>query len=108
MRFRWSSTSAIGEVAFVGRHLRVKQHLQQQVAEFFGQVRKVAALDGVEDFVGLFKRVFANRVEGLFAVPRASARRPQPRHDRRRLLKQRRGPRRIGQQISRGEPDAPL
>ncbi len=87
------------EVAFVRRHLGVKKHLQQQVAEFFSQVRKVAALDCVEDLIGLFEGVFANRVEGLFAVPGASTGRPQPRHNRRRLLEQGRSPRRISQQI---------
>ena len=76
-----------GEVAFVGRHLRIEQHLQQQVAEFFGKMRKVAALDGVEDFVGLFQRVFANGVEGLLAVPRAAAGSAKARHDGHRLLK---------------------
>jgi hypothetical protein len=85
-----------GEVAVVGRHLGIKQHLQQQVAQFLGQVRPVAPLDGVEDLVGLFQRVFANGIEGLLAVPRAAAGSAQPRHDRDRLLKQSRRPRRIG------------
>jgi hypothetical protein len=77
-----------GEMALVGRHLRIKQHLQQQVAQLLGQVRKVAPLNGVEDLVGLFQRVFADGIEGLFAVPRAAAGSPQPRHDLDRLLKQ--------------------
>ena len=72
-----------GEVPLVRRHLRIEQHLQQQVAQFFGEMRKVAPLDGVEDFVGLFQRVFANGVERLLAVPGASARCAQPRHDAR-------------------------
>ena len=53
------------EVAFVGRHLRVEQHLQQQVAELFGQMRKVAPLDGVEDLVGLFERVYLRMVSNV-------------------------------------------
>ena len=83
------------EVSFVRRHLRIEQNLQQQIAQFFGQMRKVAALNRVENLVGLFQRVFANGVERLFAVPGASARSPQPRHDGDRLLKQRRCPLRI-------------
>ena len=77
-----------GEMALVGRHLRIKQHLQQQIAQFLGQVRKVAPLNGVEDLVGLFQRVFADGIEGLFAVPGAAVGRAQPRHDGHRLLKQ--------------------
>ena len=29
-----------GEMALVGRHLRIEQHLQQQIAELLGQVRR--------------------------------------------------------------------
>ena len=58
-------------------------------------LRKVAPLDGVENLVRLFQGVFANRVEGLFAVPRASAGGAQPRHDSHRLLEKGRCPRRI-------------
>ena len=76
-----------GEVAFVGGHLGIEQDLKQQVAEFFGQVGKVAALDGVEDFVGFFQGVFANGVEGLFAIPGAAAGSAQASHDGGRLLK---------------------
>ena len=62
-----------GEMAFVGGHLGVEKHLQEQIAQFFGEMGKVAALDGVKNFVGFFKRVFANGVEGLFAIPGAAA-----------------------------------
>jgi len=34
--------------ALVGRHLRIKQHLEQQITQLLGQVRPVAALNGVE------------------------------------------------------------
>ena len=39
----------------LARHLRVKQHLQQQVAQFLGQVRPVATLDRVQHLVRLFQ-----------------------------------------------------
>ena len=81
------------EVAVVGRHLGIKQHLQQQVAQLLGQVRPVAPLNRVEDLIGLFQRVLANRVEGLLAVPRTAAGSPQPRHNLDGLRKQRRRPR---------------
>jgi len=41
-----------GEVAFVCCHLRVEQDLEHEVAQLFGQVRKVSPLNGVEDLVG--------------------------------------------------------
>jgi len=92
-----------GEMALVGRHLGIKQNLQKQIAQLLGQVGKVAPLDGVEDLVGLLKRVFADGIEGLFAVPGASAGGAQPRHDGRRLLEQGRCPRGIGRDVgSRG------
>ena len=84
------------EMAFVGRHLRIKEHLQKQIAKLFGKMVEVAALDGVEDLVDLFQRVFANGIEGLLAIPRAAAGSAQPGHDGRGLLKQCRRPRRIG------------
>ena len=74
------------EVAFLARHLRIEQHLQQQVAQFAGQLRPVAIVDGFKDFVSLFQRVGLDGVKGLFAIPRASARSPQPRHDLNRSL----------------------
>ena len=67
-------------MALVGGHFRIKQHLKQQVAEF-REMREVAALDGVKDLVGLFQRVFADGVEGLFAVPGAAAGSAKPGHD---------------------------
>ena len=70
------------EVTLVCGHLRIEQHLQQQVAEFLGKVRKVTALNGVEDLIDFFERVFADGIEGLFAVPGAAARCAQSRHDR--------------------------
>ena len=64
-----------------GGHLRIEEHLQQQVAELVLQVRPGAALDGVEDLVGLFERVALDGVEGLLAVPGAAAGRAQAGHD---------------------------
>ena len=57
------------EVARLGGHLRVEEHLQQEVAEFVLQVWPCTALNGVEDLVGLLEGVAFDGVEGLFAVP---------------------------------------
>ena len=77
-----------GEAAVVGGHFRIEEHLEEQVAELFGEVREVAALDGVEDFVGFFQGVFADGFEGLFAVPGAAAGSAEARHDCGGLLKE--------------------
>ena len=76
-----------GKAALVGRHLCIKQHLQKQITKLFGEVVEVAALNGVEDLIGLFKGVFANGVEGLLAVPWTAAGSAEPSHDGHRLLK---------------------
>ena len=68
-------------------HLRVVDHLQQQVADLALQVGPVLALDRVRDLVGLLDRVGGDAGEGLLDVPRAAALRvPQAAHHRQQLL----------------------
>src|SRR5271165_824802 len=62
-----------GKVFFFGRHPRVKQHLQEQVAQLTGQFLPVAGVNSFKDLVSLFQSVGFNRVEGLLAVPGAAA-----------------------------------
>ena len=64
-----------GEVAGLRGHLGVEEHLQEQVAELVLQIGPRAALDGVEDLVGLLQGVALDGVEGLFAVPGTAVRR---------------------------------
>ena len=73
------------KIAGVIGHLRVEQHLQQQVAQFIAKIVPVAPLDSVEDFIRLFQRVLLDGVERLLAVPGTAVRRAQPRHNRRRF-----------------------
>ncbi len=70
------------------RHLRIEQNLQEQIPQLVGKVRPVLALDRVQHLIRLFQRVFADRCKRLLAIPRATARAPQPRHDRHSLSKQ--------------------
>ena len=70
-----------GKRSLLFRHLRIEEHLQQQVAEFAGEFVPVAIVDGFEDFVGLFQRVGLDGVEGLLAIPGAASRSPQALHD---------------------------
>ena len=65
----------------LGGHLRVKEHLQQEVAEFIAQLRPGAPLNGVEDLVGFFQRMPLDRVEGLLLIPGAAVRPAQTGHD---------------------------
>ena len=75
------------EFAFLGRHLREENRLQQKVAEFFSEPGPVARVDRVQHLVGLFEQVRLDGVEGLLAVPRTAARRAQPGHDLDQTLK---------------------
>jgi hypothetical protein len=60
----------------------VKDDLQQEVGEFVTQIFGCAALDRVDDLVGLLNGEWRDRVEGLLDVPRAAARWiAQRRHD---------------------------
>ena len=74
------------------RHLRVVDHLQQQVAELALELVQVAPRDRVRDLVGLLDRVGRDGREALLEVPRAAAVRiAQPRHHPQQAL-DRRGP----------------
>ena len=59
----------------------VKDHLQEQVAEFLHEVFVVLALDGVDRFVGLFDQIRNDRLVSLFRIPRAATGRAQAVHD---------------------------
>ena len=51
----------------------MEHDLEQQVAEFVAQPRRLAALDRVGDLVGLLDRVRRDAGEILREVPRAAA-----------------------------------
>ena len=62
-------------------HLRIKEHLQQEVAQLPGQLLPIAVVNGFQDFVSLFQGVALDGVKGLLAVPRAPSGSAQPGHD---------------------------
>src|SRR5271170_2641841 len=70
------------EAALLFRDTGVEDDLQQEIAEFVAQIREIAALDGVGDFIGFLECEGDDRGEGLFKVPRtAGPTGPQRRHD---------------------------
>ena len=70
-----------GECPHVGGHLREEHALEDVVADLFAQRREIAALDRIDDLVGLLEHVLAERLQRLLAVPRASLGRAQRGHD---------------------------
>jgi hypothetical protein len=70
-----------GEMFFFLRHLRVEQHLQQQVAQLIAELREIALVNRLQYFVGFLDGERLDGIESLFAVPGASPGRAQPRHD---------------------------
>ncbi len=63
----------IVEKALFLTQLGVENHMQQQVAQLLLDSLHVAVGNGVGQFVGLLDGVAAQRLEGLFAVPRTFA-----------------------------------
>ncbi len=59
--------------AFLFGHTGVKDHLQQQIAEFVAEVGEVVARDGVGHLIGFLDRVGRNGRKGLLEVPRTTA-----------------------------------
>ena len=66
------ATSLDREAAFLTRDLRVDHHLQEQVAEFFAQIRVVACPDRVRDFVGFLKQSRDERWRAFARDPRGN------------------------------------
>ena len=69
------------EHARLGGQLRVEDHLEQQVAELAGQLRRRAALERVVDLVRLLEEVVPQRGVRLLPVPRAAVRLPEAGRD---------------------------
>ena len=62
------------ELARLAGDLRVKHHLEQQIAQLFLEMLEVSSLDGVGNLVRLLDRVGRNAREGLLPIPRAATR----------------------------------
>ena len=75
------------EPAFVRFDLGEEHAFEQEVADFAPERGVIAPIDGVENLVGFFEHESAQRLDRLLAIPWASARPAQPRHDVDELLK---------------------
>ena len=60
------------ELAAFGRDLRLKNDLQQQVAQLFLQPLRFVQVDGFERLVGLFEQVAAQGLGRLLPIPGAA------------------------------------
>jgi hypothetical protein len=70
-----------GEAALFGGDLGVKENLEEEVAEFFGEFGVIAGVEGIEDFVGFFDQIGAEGGVGLLTVPGAAAGSAEAGHD---------------------------
>jgi hypothetical protein len=52
---------------------RVKQHLQEQIAELFAHQRRAAVPDGLIELVRFFNEIWSQRLVSLRRVPLATA-----------------------------------
>ena len=74
--------------AFLGQ-LAVEDNLQEQIAEFVEHLVVVARFDGIHQFIDFLDGVESQRFMVLFAVPRTTRGRPQPRHEFEQILDRR-------------------
>lgn len=66
--------------AFFRRHLRVEDHLEEDVAQLLAEALPVAGIDRVQHLVGLLQQVPGERAVGLLPVPGTPAGLTEPRH----------------------------
>jgi hypothetical protein len=78
--FRIDLLDDVRDVEFpgFGGELRVKDDLQQQIAELLRELPGIAAVQRVQRLVGLLHQIRAQRIVRLLAVPGTAAGRPQP------------------------------
>lgn len=71
------------EIEFTGfaGHLGVEDDLQEKIAKLILEGFRIARIQGVESFIAFFNEVVTDGLVRLLAVPRASARTAEARHD---------------------------
>ncbi len=72
--FRINLLDHVGDIEFPGfcGELRVKDDLQQQIAQFVGKFPRVAAIERVQHLVSLLDEISSERIVRLLPVPRAA------------------------------------
>ena len=71
LRDRLDDAAEVEGARFLG-DARVKDDLQQKIAQLLAQIDKIVALDRVGDLVGLLDRIGRDRGEGLRKIPAAA------------------------------------
>jgi len=79
------------EASFLGGDLRMKNRLQQKIAQFLAKIGVVVLIDRLDDFVRFLDQARAQAGVRLLPVPRAAIRGAQPRDDGAQLLNGRLG-----------------
>lgn len=71
------------EIEFAGFtcHLGMEDNLQEEIAKLILEGFRIARIQGVESFIAFFNEVVTDGLVRLLAVPRASARTAEARHD---------------------------
>jgi hypothetical protein len=75
------------EPPVLGPELGEEHHLQEQIPQLLRQLPVVLPVDRIHHLVRLFDHVRAQGLVALLPIPRATVRRPQPRHDRHQIGK---------------------
>jgi hypothetical protein len=70
-----------GETGFLAGDLGMKENLKQEVTQFLRELSVIGGIERVEYFVGFLNEVGAERSVGLLAIPRATARGAETRHN---------------------------
>ena len=70
-----------GKAVLFGGDLRVKEDLEEEVAQFFGEFGVVVGVKSVEDFVGFFDEVGAESGVSLFPITGTATGSTQAGHD---------------------------
>ena len=70
-----------GKLFRIGADLRQEYALEDQIADFSLERVGIAAIDRVEHFVRLLEHERAQRLQRLLAIPWATVRSAEPRHD---------------------------
>jgi hypothetical protein len=68
-------------------NLRMKDDLQEHVAQLFTQPHDIRMVDRLQHFIGFLHQIGLQRLMSLLPIPGTPIRRPQPRHQLHQIVK---------------------